>query len=377
MGSETRTTADTAPGTPGPKLLGLELLRFTCAMVVLVFHFQHFSMIGDGVASERLALTELLWPVYSYGSFGVEIFWCISGFIFYWKYAASIHARLVDARTFFWLRVSRLYPLHLVTLVAVAALQPAYAALAGRPFVYDASLTNFILQLALADQWVGSRPMSFNGPIWSVSAEVFVYLLFFLLMRSVGRRPWLILAAIGAALAAIGLGGGSAPTVCAGYFFAGGAAAEWLRSSHAQRRPRKSRLMAAALVSAAIAALAIVADGVPSQVEILVFLLAATPPLLFLLAQDLPWLDRWQGPIQLAGNLTYATYLIHFPLQLAFAIAVLRFGLTVPVGQAWFLAAYVGIVLVSGRLLFLHFEGPMQDLVRSLALAPRRAPATA
>lgn len=367
---QARITAEHATGAAGSKLLGLELIRFACAMVVLLFHFQHFAMIGDGVASETLPLTALLWPIYRYGSFGVEIFWCISGFIFYWKYADAIHARLVSARTFFWLRFSRLYPLHVVTLLAVAALQPAYAALAGRSFVYDNSVASFLLQLALADQWFGSRDMSFNGPIWSVSAEVFVYVLFFLAMRTVGRRLWLILAAVGMGLFAIGLGGSSPPLVCGGFFFAGGAAAEWLRSARAQARPAESRLLAALIFLIATAVLALVAGGTPGQTEVFVYLLAATPPVLFLLAQDMAWLHRWQRPIQDAGNLTYSTYLIHFPLQLAVAVAALGLGITVPVGEAWFLAAYIAVVLITGRFVFVRFEGPMQDLVRTVALAP-------
>lgn len=369
---QARIAADHAAGAAGSKLLGLELIRFACAMIVLLFHFQHFAMIGDGVADETLPVTALLWPIYRYGSFGVEIFWCISGFIFYWKYADAIHARLVSVRTFFWLRFSRLYPLHFATLLVVAALQPTYAALAGRPFVYDNGVTNFLLQLALADQWFGSRDMSFNGPIWSVSAEVFVYVLFFLVMRTVGRQLWLILAAAGVGLFAIGLGGSSAPMVCAGFFFAGGGAAEWLRSTRANARPRESRLLAATIFLIATAVLTFVAMGPPGQTEMLVYLLAASPPVLFLLAQDMAWLDRWQRPIQDAGNLTYSTYLIHFPIQLAVAVASLWLGLTVPVGEAWFLAAYVAVVLIAGRVVFARFERPMQDLVRNAALTPTR-----
>jgi peptidoglycan/LPS O-acetylase OafA/YrhL len=378
MGAQqARITAENAAGAGGSKLLGLELLRFACAIVVLMFHFQHFAMIGDGVANEPLTLRTLLWPIYDYGRYGVEVFWSISGFIFYWKYADAIHAGLVGARRFFWLRFSRLYPLHLLTLLIVAALQPAYAALAGKPFVYGNGTTDFILQLGLADQWPGSRALSFNGPIWSVSAEVFVYLLFYLVMRAFGRRLWLIPVAAGFASIGIGLGGPSAPMVCVGYFFTGGAAAEWLRCERARTRPGEARLIAALLILAAVACLAVVADGAPDQPQVLLFLMAATPPALFVLAQDMPWLVRWQRPIEIAGNLTYSTYLIHFPMQLAFAIAALGLGLTVPVGEPWFLAAYLAAVLGAGRLVFLRFEGPMQDAVRKLALAPARTPAVA
>ena len=86
-----------------PKLLGLEVIRFTCAMAVLVWHYHHFAMIGDGAAMTRphAPLGTLLWPFYHFGLFGVQIFWCISGFIFYWKYADAIAERRIEPRTLF------------------------------------------------------------------------------------------------------------------------------------------------------------------------------------------------------------------------------------------------------------------------------------
>ena len=232
--SETRASPTDAGGA---KLLGLEVIRFTCAMAVLVWHYHHFAMIGDGAALTRphAPLGTLLSPFYNFGLFGVQIFWCISGFIFYWKYAGAIASRRIEPKRFFWLRFSRLYPLHFVTLLIVAALQPIYSSLAGHPFVFmENGIGNFLLQLFLADQWAGSRAMSFNGPIWSVSAEVFVYVGFFLLLRSFGRSPWLVVGAVAAGLASLWSGAISPALICGAYFFAGGAAAEWLASAEAR-----------------------------------------------------------------------------------------------------------------------------------------------
>jgi hypothetical protein len=40
--------------------------------------------------------------------------------------------------------------------------------------------------------------------------------------------------------------------------------------------------------------------------------------------------------------------LIHFPLQLTIAIAAMAGGFALPVGQPWFLLAYLGATLVLG-----------------------------
>ena len=353
------------------KLLGLELVRFTCAMAVLVWHYHHFAMVGDGAAmyGAHQPLELLLYPFYHFGLFGVQVFWCISGFIFYWKYADALAARRVEPKRFFWLRFSRLYPLHFATLLLVAALQPIYAALTGHPFVFaDNSASRFLLQLFLADQWAGSHAMSFNGPIWSVSAEVFVYVGFFLLLRSFGKTPWLIVGAVAAGLASLWSGAISPALICGGYFFAGGAAAQWLGNERTRYRPREARWLALAIVVACGAAAPFLDLGREDSDFLATWLMVLVPPVLFLAAQDWRWLERYQTQIQAAGNLTYSTYLIHFPLQLAVAIVALASGIVLPVGEAWFLMAYLAAAIIIGRIIFVRFEAPAQAMIRAATL---------
>ena len=357
------------PAGPAPKLLGLELLRFACALGVLIFHFKHFAMTGASapLTANPLPLNFLLAPIYRFGAYGVEIFWCISGFIFYWKYAAIIAARAITPMRFFWLRFSRLYPLHFVTLMAVAALQPIHAALAGQPFVYaDNGLGRFVLQLALADQWAGAHPFSFNGPIWSVSAEVFVYFAFFLLVRTFGTMRWLIGAAVAAGLVCIWAEAVSPAVICAAYFFAGGAAAQAWRDAARRRQWQVAAI--AVLVAGAIAA-PLLDLGSNDDRALLTWLLVMIPPSLVLAARDAPWLDRGQRGITAAGNLTYSIYLLHFPLQLAFVTLALAVGFVPPVGEAWFLAAYLAASIAIGRFVFVGFEAPAQAMIRAATVA--------
>jgi peptidoglycan/LPS O-acetylase OafA/YrhL len=363
----------------GAKLLGLEVIRFTCAMAVLVWHYRHFAMIGDGGAMFRPhePLGGLLWPFYHFGLFGVQIFWCVSGFIFYFKYAAAIAERRCAPRRYFWLRLSRLYPLHFATLLIVAALQPLYVALAGQPFVFkDISATSFLLQLGMADQWGGPRPMSFNGPIWSVSAEVFVYVGFFAALRCFGVARWLIAAAVGAGLASIWSGATSPALICAGYFFAGGAAAQWMRHAQGRGRMAEARRTAMALL-VAVGVGAMLVDASEPERILPTLIMAGCPPLLLIAAQDWRLLDRWPRLIQAAGNLTYSTYLIHFPIQLGVAIVALAGGIALPVGEAWFLIAYLAAAIVLGRVIFERFEAPMQQWIRAATLRPEREQAAA
>lgn len=160
------------------KLLGLELLRFMSAVAVLFYHYRHFAGLAGmpAIARASVPFYASLWPLYEYGQYGVQIFWVISGYIFFWKYGKTIHQKIVSAREFFWLRYSRLYPLHIATLAMVIGLQAVHRQLTQSNFVYPTDDGMLLLrQLFLTTDWGPQPPFSFNGPIWSISGEVAVY----------------------------------------------------------------------------------------------------------------------------------------------------------------------------------------------------------
>lgn len=356
------------------KMLGLELLRFGCAFAVLLWHYQHFYQV---IGSPRYVIDAqpmfaVLAPFYRFGLFGVQMFWGISGFIFFWKYGNAIANSAVGAGKFFWLRFSRLYPLHLLSLLAVAALQPVHVLLTGQPFIYHGNTpSQFVLNLFMATQWSMQAPYSFNGPIWSVSAEVFVYALFFLLVRRFGNSLAVTAAMVLASLVA-GMMQAVTPIVaCASYFFAGGLAAQLFERVGEERGARgiAAGLLALLVGGAAWNGWLTKSDANP------LLILFGLPPLLFLLARDPKPLERFARPIEIAGNLTYSTYLCHFPLQLIVAVGVAASGIALPVASAWFLAAYLGVTMAVGYVVFERFERPAQDTIRGWARRRQTLPA--
>lgn len=56
----------------------------------------------------------------------MDLFFCLSGFVFFYLYARVIRDGRMNGDTFALLRFSRLYPLHVATSVLVAALQAVY-----------------------------------------------------------------------------------------------------------------------------------------------------------------------------------------------------------------------------------------------------------
>ncbi len=356
----------------GDRLIGIELLRFAAAFGVLVWHYQNF--IADSVQGEFARNTQplywLLAPVFEYGNAGVELFWCISGFIFTWKYVRPIHQGAVSFGRFFWLRFSRLYPLHFATLLIVAALNAAYFARHGSYYIYPINdLKHFILQLGFASQWGFQTGNSFNGPIWSVSVEILVYFLFFGVSRI---RRGTLLTDIGMAILASAIYGmlrrhlGIKLEVFGAItFFYLGAATFRLQDLAVALAPDRRRWIVPGLT----AIVAVCCGLVAAKVLKIAGASLAMFPAAILLAQLAvrPRTERGAAAIRFVGNLTYASYLIHFPLQIAIILVLEAAGIA-PADLfygPWLLLAYLVLALGLSVPVFYGFERPAQHWLRS------------
>ncbi len=360
-----------AAPTRSNKLLGLELLRFLTAFAILVFHYRHFAFVGDrevDLVPDRLPLHWLLVPFYDSGPYAVRIFWCISGFIFFWKYRDAIANRSLDGWRFFVLRFSRLYPLHLATLLLVAVLQPLYFQINGYFFVYQSNdLIHFLLQLFMASSSASQDALSFNGPIWSISVEVLVYFFFFVMLLA--TRSWLV----NLALIAISLMIPGPVANCVIFFYAGGLAAiarQSLTSStvHAMAAECTSWL---AVIVFLLGGYWFTDDHLESLG--ILPLLICTPVLLYSLSRDVILPDRVRRVVEAAGNMTYSSYLLHFPIQLMIVLVFSFIPAPVPLYDHAFLGLFIGTTLLASYFTYRYFERPTQELIRNLLLQPGAA----
>lgn len=359
-----------APQPQESRLLGLELLRFLSAVAVLVWHYQHFWFVGPQlqyfVRSEQPLYTPFK-LFYEWGWYGVQVFWFISGYVFFWKYLGPIRERTVGKWQFFVLRFSRLYPLHLLTLVLVGLLQYAYHASTGLLHVYqDNDAYHAVLQLFMASNWGLQDGDSFNGPIWSVSLEILAYLFFFAFALVVGRRPWLIVLTVLVSGAAYQLKFGQL-FQCIFCFFIGGLAAVAGSSPVAKRHEKK--VVVASIAYIVGLALIFRAFHLFDKKALVHLYLATAVPLLILALATRPWLSRM--PARMAttlGNTTYSSYLLHFPLQVGLMLWAANTGWRIPREQPWFFLAYLGASLAVGVLAYRYFEMPMQKQLRAWML---------
>jgi peptidoglycan/LPS O-acetylase OafA/YrhL len=356
---------------PTEKLLGLEALRFVAAFAVLIWHYQHFSFAADtpvDFVRNQLPFYGLLYPFYEAGEYGVWIFWCISGFIFFWKYRDAISGRSVGGWTFFVFRLSRLYPLHLVTLLMVALMQPIYFHLHGIFFVYQNNdVQHFLPQLFMASDWGLLRSNSFNGPIWSISVEVLVYAVFFLTLRFATKSPLANLIVI-----AICVNANVQIASCLAFFYAGGLAAIGRRAI-ARSRFRLS-IETAAWCAAAAIPLSIWMFSLQSAIVDWMLLLSYTPILLFCFSGSMALSLPSQRLLEAAGNMTYSSYLLHFPIQILIALGFSIARNPIPFYDDLFFASFVTATLLASYLTYRYFEAPAQRLIRSYLLSKQGRP---
>jgi peptidoglycan/LPS O-acetylase OafA/YrhL len=165
------------------RFYSLDVLRGLASLSVVFWHWQHFFFIGTkpGIFDvTRLPFSEWAFVLYTRGWLAVDLFFSLSGFVFYWLYSKRVSEGAISPGKFALLRFSRLYPLHFATLLIVAVSQFWLFNASGNYFVYPNNDTyHFFLNLVFASSWGFERGYSFNGPIWSVSVEVLLYALFF------------------------------------------------------------------------------------------------------------------------------------------------------------------------------------------------------
>jgi len=362
----------------GNKLLGLEIIRFASAISVLIWHYQNFFYVADKPADfvrDKQPYSALLSLCYNYGYLGVQVFWCISGFIFFWKYSDRISSNAITYKNFFVLRFSRLYPLHFVALILVLVLQTIYFSKNGYFFVYQNNdFASFLLQLFLASDWGPElRKYSFNGPIWSISVEVLIYCCFFVILKKISKS-WLInIAVLALCLAAKYFKFTSPICDCMAFFYIGGLSSITYKRIHrARHKELFFRLCLLLLLVAPVIAWFISVSL--NRFSPILFLLLYVPTLLFFSAQRVSASSAVKGMIEAAGNMTYSSYLIHFPLQLLTAIYCSYIGRAIPYYSHAFFIGFISITLIAAYFIYRFFELPAQIYIRRKLLTTSLRP---
>lgn len=343
----------------------IDFSRALAALAVAVVHWDVFMIAadwGDYARGELVPpLPNLLDVIYRDGNLAVQYFWMISGFIFAHVYSDG----RVGFAEFAGRRAARLYPLHFATLLLVTLLQGGLVLLIGTTLFYAPNdLYHFFLNLTFTSAWGFEKDLSFNGPIWSVSVEIPIYILFWAIVRvlplNVPRAliicviffflqdfmPWTHI------------------DYCGMLFFFG------VATYHASLRFTPTVLALLSVLGWLIGYG--MTQFVPQiSASSTVLILIGFAPLLSLLAA----LDRMTeghrgGFDHMAsfGDLSYSIYLLHVPVIMLTTIGMIALGLdrTALSGALWPMLIYLGVVLMVSWMSLKWFEQPARYWLRQV-----------
>ena len=358
---------------PRERLYSLDALRGVAAIAVVFSHWPHFFYNGTervAVELQALPLYALFASLYNNGWLGVDLFFCLSGFVFYWLYSGPVSSHAISGRDFFVLRFSRLYPLHFATLLAVALGQALMLRTTGSYFVYEHNdAYHFVLNVLFAPAWGFEDGYSFNAPVWSVSVEVLLYAAFFALCRLLPVRTAVLVAAAAAGLVLVAPGNLLIGRGITAFFIGGATCLAYQRIVAAGRSQAVLRWLpwlAAALWLLIPLCLAWLAASIQLRYLAALVLFPVTILTLALFETQRANLLR---PVAFLGEVSYASYLLHFPLQLAAVGLVGALGVGREVFYSpWTLAAFIALLLAASFASHRLFEMPAQRALRKRGL---------
>ena len=355
-------------------------LRGIAALLVVAYH-QQFG------ATYRFSF-EVTTEVFRRCYLMVDLFFVLSGFIISYVYVADRPRpfSFVEIREFLMSRFARIYPLHLFSLIylglfvvgttwVLSILGDVHDQLTGRDF------WDWTVQLILLNSWVHTQN-EWNAPSWSISAEIFAYVLFPVLAAlnargaNVFRLPLLMLpfafySFVAGTTGSLDITVGAAPLRCLAGFALG--------MLLYLERARASRISDAMLSGYQLLGTAWV---------FLALMFKVVDPLIipaFLLLVWATWQDRGlvavalsAKPFQWLGEISYSVYLLHVPLGLTLWFAWSRIdhhlGLTPPVSRAIWLFINFSVVLAVSTVTYRLIETPARRSLLKLFVRRRPPP---
>lgn len=349
-----------------PQLDGLTALRGIAAWFVVVYHYRVALLPYGGLPLVRAT---------GEGFLAVDLFFVMSGFIIALNYRKDFRADAGHAYgRFMLLRLARIYPLHIVML-GILVLTTALLSLAHGQNEFR-HLGYLAMSVVLIQSWGFTGDIGWNVPSWSISTEMFAYLAFPVLAWLVERLPGRIGALVGIALALTLLAIGAYPygglgndiahfglIRCVLEFWAGMALQRFWEQGAGSARSGNVALALGfvlllvfglgapdyAVIPAAFCCL-VYAFAIPASVG--ARLLSRPTPILI-------------------GTLSYATYLVHYPMK-----DWVRLVFDHPGVPRWLLfPIYIAAVALASWPLYRFVEVPGRRALRRVADRLTLAPA--
>ncbi len=344
------------------KYFSVEILRFLTSFSVLLYHYRHFFSPLNILSQDKYDLEKNSLPffnyidwLYTYGFYGVHVFYTISGFVFAHVYLNS--KKETSFIEFSVNRVARLYPLHFATLLFVAISQIIYLTNYGDfQFRLINDLYHFALQLFFISSWGFENGHSFNAPIWSVSVEIGIYILFFFLIHFLNKYQIKFLILFSLLLIIIDKSKifDTLFLECARLFFSGSLIYFFVK------RQFNDKL---------IFILSIFLLFFSFTGNFKTFLFCPSLLLFFLTFENLIKHNKIRTIFGIMGNLTYALYLLHVPFQLLIIFTFEKLSINTQIfNNIIFFHIYFISLCLLAHYVFSYYEKPLNKILRKRLL---------
>lgn len=156
----------------------LTFTRFIAAIAIVIYHY------GDGSSLFHNKYTSFF---FQQANIGVSYFYILSGFVMIIAYE---NRDTINFREYLKNRLARIYPVYLLSLFLVIAIK----------IFENISLTDLLLNLLMLQSWIPGKALTLNFPGWSLSVEMFFYIIFpFLVNRIYSKQrlrfnvSWIVL----------------------------------------------------------------------------------------------------------------------------------------------------------------------------------------
>lgn len=179
-----------------PALTGI---RFFAIFHIFLFHLWSIYDMDKPEGFERLiasfdGLPEVVVTFLSHGWMSTSFFFLLSGFILSYLYWSPDGSLATDKKRFWLMRLSRLYPIHIIALLITVPL--TLPMLLGQDMGLGRVILSGLATLTLTQAWYPPWVPVWSWPTWALSALVFLYLIMPGLMKLLGglsRRKMLAL----------------------------------------------------------------------------------------------------------------------------------------------------------------------------------------
>ena len=343
------------------KFYSIEVLRLLTSISVLLYHYRLFFAPYNSFSFYNFDEKKVELPFYSFlnifyndGIYGVHVFYAISGFVFALVYLSSEQA--VSGKKFFINRFGRLYPLHFATLILVTFLLLLNLLLNEtyniNPFTHNDPY-HFFLHLLFISSWGFENGHSFNTPIWSVSVEIAIYILFFFLLNFLKNyKIWLTIFLCVFLLVINKTNiNDSLFLECARLFFSG--------------------VLVFQLISLfknhyilMITSIILIVISIIGNFKTYLF----CPSILLFVTSFEAYISntKIKNLFTFCGNLTYALYLLHYPIILSFVILQKKIDFPqIIFEKTYFFFIFIILLIYLAHFCFKFYENPLNKKIRN------------